>query len=65
MVKDDTSCAQCRGAGSHDQSAPFGELAGKQAKLVSNLGSLSGLMNGITLAWQEILDFTAFLSAVK
>jgi cytochrome c553 len=65
MAKYDTSCASCHGAGSHDQSAPFGDLAGKQTKLVSNLGSISGLMNGITLTEQEIRDLAAFLSTVK
>jgi cytochrome c553 len=65
MAKYETSCGQCQGAGSHDQSARFSALAGKQAKLVSNLGSLSGLMYSVTLTEREILDLAAFLSAVK
>ena len=56
-------CSGCHSAGTVDSGGS--NLAGKQAKLTNNLGSISGAMNGITLTEQEILDLAAFLSAVK
>jgi mono/diheme cytochrome c family protein len=64
-LKYDSACASCHSAGSYDPNGSFGNIAGKQDLLVSNLGSISGVMNGITLQPQEILDLKAFLSAVQ
>jgi hypothetical protein len=58
-------CSGCHAAGSVDTAGFAGDLAGKQAKLVSNLGSISGAMNGISLTSQQILDLAAFLGTVK
>jgi mono/diheme cytochrome c family protein len=56
-------CSGCHSAGTVD---PGGSnLAGKQAKLTNNLGSISGAMSAITLTNQEILDLAAFLGTVK
>jgi mono/diheme cytochrome c family protein len=59
------ACAVCHSAGSFDPSGPFQNLAGKGNLLVSNLGTISSGMNGVTLTGQEILDLKAFLAAVK
>jgi mono/diheme cytochrome c family protein len=64
-AKYDAACAACHSAGTYDASGAFGDIAGKGGRLVTNLGSLSSGMNGITLTAQEILDLQAFLSAVK
>jgi hypothetical protein len=55
----------CHSAGTYDPTGSFGNLAGKQARVVSDLGTISSLMNGIVLSPQEVLDMKAFLSAVK
>jgi mono/diheme cytochrome c family protein len=57
------SCSICHSAGTVDSGGS--NLAGKQAKLTNNLGSISSAMSGITLTDQEILDLAAFLSTVK
>jgi mono/diheme cytochrome c family protein len=58
-----SSCAGCHSAGTVD---PGGSnLAGKGGLLVTDLGTISGSMSGITLTAQEILDLRAFLSTVQ
>jgi len=57
------SCSGCHSAGTVDSGGS--NLAGKGGLLVTNLGTISGAMNSITLTAQEILDLQAFLSAVN
>jgi len=57
------NCAICHSAGTFD--AGGSNIAGRGGNLVSNLGSLSPGMNGITLTAQEILDLKVFLAAVQ
>jgi len=64
-AKYDIACATCHSAGTYDPSGPFGNLAGKQDRVVGNLGTISSGMNGITLTTGEVADLKAFLSAVK
>ena len=63
LTKYMASCSGCHSAGTVDSGGS--NLAGKGSKLVSNLGTLSGAMSGITLTAQEILDLQVFLSTVK
>jgi mono/diheme cytochrome c family protein len=60
----DTACASCHSAGAHDPSGFAGDLAGKGAFLVNDLGTISGAMSGMTLTNKEIEDLAAFLNAL-
>ena len=64
-AKYDLDCAVCHRAGTYDAAGNFSDLKGKGNLLVSNLGSISGGMNGLTLTDQAILDLKAFLAAVN
>ncbi len=64
LAKYQAACAACHAAGSLDPTGPFANLAGRGGLLVNDLGSISGMMAGMMLTNQEILDLQAFLSAV-
>jgi mono/diheme cytochrome c family protein len=63
QVKYDADCSPCHAAGTHDTSdGGGGDLAGKGQLLVTDLGSISAVMDSVApLTDQEILDLTAFL----
>jgi hypothetical protein len=59
------TCSRCHAAGSIDVTALAVDLAGKRAKLVSNLGAISFTMGRLTLMPRQILDLIAFLTTLK
>lgn len=48
------SCVQCHSASS---------LRGSTNRIVTNLGSVSGAMNGITLTAQQVADLRAYVTS--
>ena len=61
----DTDCSFCHSAGVHDPIGEFSsDLAGDGALLMSDLGTISSAMNGITLTDQDIADLAAFLDGL-
>ena len=54
-------CASCHSLGSFDSSGSAGNLRGRSSQVVTNLGSISFSMTGITLTSQEVADLKAFI----
>jgi hypothetical protein len=62
----DARCSFCHSAGAYDPEAEFAsDLAGDGDKLVSDLGTLDGDMEGILFTGDQIEDMAAFLDSLQ